>query len=796
MQSLFVWDDVECVYNTTCGVCALPRDVPVVASPTSLSSALPTCGTRNDAPEFALGDRAGCLCERADKSRFCIGGQWSTNDTVIARPFAEWKFDRNNTVVFDSSGNGFHGRVVGVPGVDFVVRMEENISFASFRGAAYVDFGDFNGFQFGTRDFVIAATIRLNATSNSGGFLVSHRRDCKDTGYWQLYMNPLTKFEIGRPDDYALITATGSTTTLFDLRWHVIRVVRKNGWCNVFVDDVPLLGSAKCAYYIGGTNLLVGAVFCTAYGTPEFIFKGDIAKVSIFVDTLPGSLCSVRASDGYDSSSLSAFQSFDCDRVVGFCRENSADDAWQCCAAIGCAECSQYRSCSSQFSMSTTLSTCGTRATPEFAVGDRAGCLCERADKSRSCILGQWSQNDTVVARPLADWRLNQNSSTAFDSSSNAFHSRFSGIAGKEYTFKSDTSGALSSYTSFNGSCIDFGDLRGFEFGARDFSVEASVRFSLVGIMVIVANRGDPSLGYWVLYVNGGLYFEIPGLGIAASPKINDNQWHVVRAQRIAGYCDLFVDNVHRNGGNCFSFVRRGNPLTIGGQYYPQLGTLVSSFIGDIANVSIYVDKFLGSLCQLNSTGAFVNSNQTAECSRIVGFCSANNNERQPCCGSTDCIECDQYRTCSIRSSSTSSKSLTTLSSSSSLLTTFSSSSSSTTLSLTTVKLPVSSLSSSSTVTYSTEPTTVSTTEQSFYSSTTAFVVAVGDNGPTFWIVVASVCSIVCFGIGALAMFFVLRRRQRSKQLEQQQQQHERTLAIQNDAQMKSAYYSDVCKYR
>ncbi|MBK8255551.1 MAG: hypothetical protein IPK82_23175 [Polyangiaceae bacterium] len=120
---------------------------------------LPNCTTTGG---FTVGERAGCLCEALDGSRNCVGGgEWSLNDSVLARPFARWQLDQSGTIVVDTSGNGFDGQIKGAN-----LSVLSDGAYTSFRGNAYVDFGGLNGFQFETRDFAVEAWIRFNSTDS------------------------------------------------------------------------------------------------------------------------------------------------------------------------------------------------------------------------------------------------------------------------------------------------------------------------------------------------------------------------------------------------------------------------------------------------------------------------------------------------------------------------------------------------------------------------------------------------------------------------------------------------------
>jgi hypothetical protein len=114
---------------------------------------LPTCGAVNSS--FAVGDIAGCLCEFANRTRSCVSGVWSDNDTVVARPLARWLLNDSSVTVVDSSGNGYDGQFVGVVGVDYRFSapvLFNGAYFVSLVNSSVIDFGGATAFNFGLRN--------------------------------------------------------------------------------------------------------------------------------------------------------------------------------------------------------------------------------------------------------------------------------------------------------------------------------------------------------------------------------------------------------------------------------------------------------------------------------------------------------------------------------------------------------------------------------------------------------------------------------------------------------------------
>jgi hypothetical protein len=212
-----------------------------------------------------------------------------------------------------------------------------------------------------------------------------------------------------------------------------------------------------------------------------------------------------------------------CTSILGFCDPNQ-DLTRLCCAVAGCEACFGYWTCSScaygfvnvtafpsvcmplptttsstslwQTTMTTlitsspstakartsvpstsgtsALPTCGT-TTSEFLVGELAGCYCLAQNQTRTCVTCEWSANETVVARPMARWLLSDgvgssNSTVVSDSSGNNFNGHLMGTPNVDYRVQS-------SFVSFlKLGYIAFNDSTSFNFGVRNFALEASVR--------------------------------------------------------------------------------------------------------------------------------------------------------------------------------------------------------------------------------------------------------------------------------------------------------------------------------
>jgi hypothetical protein len=310
---------------------------------------LPTCGADGGGGGFQIGEPAGCLCERADLTRACIGGEWAVNNAVLARPLARWRLNQNSSTVLDASGNGFDGQIIGVPGVDYEFQSVNGSNFTTFTGkAAFIEFGDLGGIQFGLRDFAVEATIRYSSTSLADSVIAFFGRDCYSS-YWAFYLiNGILGFQVGNSRFYPNgvdgdFQRIGSPSSLADNKWHRVQALRLDGSCYMLVDNNPVALAMDCSYDIApGGSLLVGAQYCALreYSTIEY-FVGDMIDVSVNVDTLPGQQLCNLSSIGYNSGSFPDIHS--CSRIAGFC--NTANVSRQCCATSGCLACSAYHSC-------------------------------------------------------------------------------------------------------------------------------------------------------------------------------------------------------------------------------------------------------------------------------------------------------------------------------------------------------------------------------------------------------------------------------------------------------------------
>jgi hypothetical protein len=318
-----------------------------------------------------------------------------------------------------------------------------------------------------------------------------------------------------------------------------------------------------------------------------------------------------------------------------------------------------YHKIRQTISSSNPLPNCGP-SSAGFSAGDPAGCLCESAfNHSRSCIWGQWaSSNSAVIARPYFQWRLDQNSTFAADESGNAGgDATLQGTRGIDYQFVIEAGGV--NYTKLTGvGYVLVGDLNGFQFANHDFAVEATIRYNSLNVnqQMIATRRANCYSSFWTLFLrNGSLYFEVGDATNRSSQYVQvislnrlDSRWHVVRGQRRGDVCEVYIDDNLDNALPCPSFKLESlAPLLIGAEYCETIGRATTFFVGDIANVSVYVDALPGSaLCSVNATGFIWSS--MLPCDRLLGFCSgAATALQQPCCAVIGCVECAEYITCS-----------------------------------------------------------------------------------------------------------------------------------------------------
>lgn len=197
------------------------------------------------------------------------------------------------------------------------------------------------------------------------------------------------------------------------------------------------------------------------------------------------------------------------------------------------------------------------------------------------------------MSRPLAEWRFDRNSSSVLlDSSGNGYHSL---IRGPGVSFLRDAA-SNTSYMRFNGSTdvVDF-PTTSFEFGLRNFAVEATLRYSSYAVLAAKRTHSNSSSDAtpWVTFVYQGLFcFQISINVYCSTRAVNDSAWHTVRAERRNGMCSLFVDGSLDGGGACNFSIANGLRFSLLSQYV--MNTYTHRFIGDIAKIAIYVDNALG----------------------------------------------------------------------------------------------------------------------------------------------------------------------------------------------------------
>lgn len=231
--------------------------------------------------------------------------------------------------------------------------------FTRFTGG-FVDFGDMDAFDFGTRDFSAEMWIRYNKTNTQHQFLLSKPDSCPTcSNHWHWYLTwHYDGCAIGITEDATCLNTAGfNALVAIDYRWHHFRLTRRSFVLEFAVDGIVIntQTTSNIASLNNSMPLVFGAFNCR--GPVEHFFLGDVANISFYVGKLPGQLCSPDTKAGNFSAS-SYLRSLGCQRVMGFCSPNNRGR--QCCGVSGCAECRDYQSCSRNFTMLTTFLTTST----------------------------------------------------------------------------------------------------------------------------------------------------------------------------------------------------------------------------------------------------------------------------------------------------------------------------------------------------------------------------------------------------------------------------------------------------
>jgi hypothetical protein len=354
------------------------------------------------------------------------------------------------------------------------------------------------------------------------------------------------------------------------------------------------------------------------------------------------------------------------------CALQTANDTSSLCCPIGpaqlcCAQdvchCTSSLPCSGYTALAVGAAppTCGVNNNAAFVDGDKAGCLCEMQDGSRECIVGSWAESG-VTATPVAQWNLGDNNTSIPDDSGNGFDGVLVGSLGPQYTFAPYNK---SVYLSLSGGFVVIPSMTNFVFGVRDFSIQATIRSSAppdVEFMNIFSKRSPCfCLPFVVVYLHRGkLTLEMGDemndyTHIAASDSLEtltDGTWHRFEVTRQGNNISLIVDgSVRTSQTTAFVFDIRDNltPALIGAQYNMdapaafELSSGGASFIGDIANVSVYVGTIPQTMC--SASGGALSANALV-CPIIRGFCSPTKDAWNACCGVDDCALCVDYSNC------------------------------------------------------------------------------------------------------------------------------------------------------
>jgi hypothetical protein len=213
----------------------------------------------------------------------------------------------------------------------------------------------------------------------------------------------------------------------------------------------------------------------------------------------------------------------------------------------------------------------GAQAQCSFVDGEAAGCRC--ADSSGGgCVVGRWSEREkSVVSVPLGEWRFDRsNSYLLLDASGNGHHAPLLDGSTTDPT-ATTTADAMNNvtYTRFSGNrYVELGQPTEFDFGARDFAVEATIRIRSTAPMVIAAKRSlnaSSSSSYWTVgFNNGKLNLQMSSvLLLTSTNQLDDSGWHNVRASRSAGQCELVVDQVSVGSTPCAEAIEPGLNLTL-----------------------------------------------------------------------------------------------------------------------------------------------------------------------------------------------------------------------------------------
>jgi hypothetical protein len=179
----------------------------------------------------------------------------------------------------------------------------------------------------------------VNATTSPNSQWLLHKRSgCVDDG-WSVVLLPSGVVAVSVAGGGANFPATNGQS-LRDGQWHSVQFMRVSLNNFELVVDAELVLSHHVDPNVDSLGTMTfGGADC--YPAMSY-FIGDIANVTVFVDLLPGSICTRLL------------------RAIAVCRMQSSSrfcsphvNGSQCCAVNGCSQCAAYHSCSQSFDFET-----------------------------------------------------------------------------------------------------------------------------------------------------------------------------------------------------------------------------------------------------------------------------------------------------------------------------------------------------------------------------------------------------------------------------------------------------------